>query len=227
MFFSKIVFNPYTSANHSYWNSFADEYATHQMIWMLFSTAPDMKRDFLYRKDMEQKCPVIYAVSPLPPRDSSTLWDINTKVYAPVIRQGQTFSFILRANPVVSKRDQNDKQHRHDVVMNAKKRIAIESDGEPPSMSDIIRDAGLEWLRKKASSNGFDFEYGNVLVEGYRQNKFCKPNTDQRVSISTIDYAGLLTVTDAEAFINALFYGIGPAKSFGCGMVMIKRMSGA
>lgn len=227
MFFSKIVFNPSASANHSYWNSFADEYATHQMIWMLFSTAPDMKRDFLYRKDMEQKCPVIYAVSPLPPRDSSTLWNINTKVYAPVIRQGQTFSFLLRANPVVSKRDQNDKQHRHDVVMDAKKRITIEPDREPPSMSDIIRDAGLAWLQKKANSHGFDFDYDDVRTEGYHQNKFCKPNNGQRVSISTLDFTGSLTVTDAETFIDSLFHGIGPAKSFGCGMLMIQRKSGA
>jgi CRISPR system Cascade subunit CasE len=59
-------------------------------------------------------------------------------------------------------------------------------------------------------------------VDGYIQHRFVKPKKKQMVQISTLDFTGLLTVTDPERFTTALFNGIGPAKGFGCGLMMVR-----
>ena len=41
---------------------------------------------------------------------------------------------------------------------------------------------------------------------------------------STLDFSGLLTVTAPEKFLSALYGGIGPAKGFGCGLLLVKRV---
>jgi len=44
-----------------------------------------------------------------------------------------------------------------------------------------------------------------------------------RITFSTLDFSGILGVTDPGQFRNTLFNGIGPAKGFGCGLMMVKR----
>jgi CRISPR system Cascade subunit CasE len=42
------------------------------------------------------------------------------------------------------------------------------------------------------------------------------------VRLSTLDFDGLLTVADPGRFGELLFSGLGPAKGFGCGLMLIK-----
>jgi CRISPR-associated protein Cas6/Cse3/CasE subtype I-E len=41
--------------------------------------------------------------------------------------------------------------------------------------------------------------------------------------MSTIDMAGQLLITDVDAFIPALYKGIGSAKGMGCGLLLVQR----
>ena len=41
---------------------------------------------------------------------------------------------------------------------------------------------------------------------------------------SALDFSGELTVIDPAAFIVALSKGIGPAKAFGCGLLLVRRI---
>jgi CRISPR system Cascade subunit CasE len=43
------------------------------------------------------------------------------------------------------------------------------------------------------------------------------------IRYSTIDFQGVLNVTDSEKFQAVLFKGIGKAKAFGCGLMLVKR----
>lgn len=224
MYFNRITLKPDAATNKSFWDIFSNDYAIHQIIWNLFSTTPDMKRDFIYRQEVMQKKPVFYAVSSSLPPAPSPLWNIESKEYAPIINEGQRLSFSLRANPIVSKRDQSDRQHRHDVIMDLKTRYRTGNEQVCSIPGDIVTEAGVAWLKKKAVQNGFEFNPLNVIVGGYQQRKFKKPKNSHRISISTLDYTGILTITDVEPFREALYKGIGPAKSFGCGMMMIKRL---
>jgi CRISPR system Cascade subunit CasE len=39
-----------------------------------------------------------------------------------------------------------------------------------------------------------------------------------------VTFEGLLRVTDGNAFVSLLKNGIGPAKAFGCGLMLVKTI---
>jgi len=41
---------------------------------------------------------------------------------------------------------------------------------------------------------------------------------------STVDFQGILTVTDPELFRKALYEGLGKSKAFGCGLMLVRRV---
>ncbi|WP_066977465.1 type I-E CRISPR-associated protein Cas6/Cse3/CasE [Methylomonas lenta] len=44
------------------------------------------------------------------------------------------------------------------------------------------------------------------------------------LGFSTLDFTGELQITDAEAFRQTLFTGLGRVKAFGCGLLLVKRI---
>jgi CRISPR system Cascade subunit CasE len=56
-----------------------------------------------------------------------------------------------------------------------------------------------------------------------KQNKPKKSDSTIEVKFSTLDIEGVLKIIDSVKFKNCLLYGIGPSKSFGCGLMLIKR----
>jgi CRISPR system Cascade subunit CasE len=110
------------------------------------------------------------------------------------------------------------KRVRHDVVMQLKKTLT-EAGREQYSQSELEQQAGAAWLEKKAEKNGFKLL--SVTAEGYQQHHFKK----RGIKISTLDFNGVLEVTDPGIFIQeALYKGIGPAKAFGCGLLSLARI---
>ena|ERR1039458_7472273 len=61
--------------------------------------------------------PTLYAVSQREPQDISELWEVHPNEYRPKLIAGQKLASTLRANPIRSKRDEDGKQHRHDVII--------------------------------------------------------------------------------------------------------------
>lgn len=224
MYMSRIRLKPEAAENRDFWRSFGGEYQTHNLIWSLFTDGPDRERDFLYRQELTGSVPTFYAVSERKPVNRGGMWLIESKEYAPVLREGQRLEFVLQANPVRTKRDENGRYHRHDVVMNAKKRLQEDllPASEMPSQQEIIQEAGFAWLASRSEKHGFSVLNGEVRADGYRQMRFYKKKGQRPIQISTIDFTGLLTVIEPEAFLHALLTGIGSAKGFGCGMMMIR-----
>lgn len=174
-------------------------------------------RSFIYRHDDVQSLPCFYAVSHTAPCDVDGIWKIATKPYAPKIQSQQQFSFILRVNPRVAKFDiQKNKRYDCDVIMDAYKKSGLGSEAKPA----LIQQTGREWLEQRAKKHGFIVK--NVVVEAYQQHCLYKKNHNN-IRFSTVDYRGCLQVVDAELFLRVLFQGIGAAKGFGCGLLMIKR----
>lgn len=228
---SRASLKPESVVNKDFWKlsmDLGDNYRIHRAIWSLFAKDPEKKRDFLYRQDEKNGLPSFYIVSEDAPENNSDLWDIESKKYTPSLFSGQKLVFSLRANPIVTRWDEDENgkphQHRHDVVMDAKTRMAKE--GVPkdrrPQVTEIVQKVGVEWLKKKGEKNGFEVSEGQVVATGYCSNRFYKPKGKHNVNISTIDFSGILTVTDPETLIGALYTGIGPAKSFGCGLMLVR-----
>lgn len=225
MYFSRITLRGNARQSSDFWRVFQSPYTLHQSIWKIFSDHADRRRDFLYRLDKDRQSPLIYAISTRVPTQSRDIWNIESKSYTPQIKAGSQLSFMLRVNPVVSKRDINNKQHRHDVVMDLKKRLKEQKipPEEMPTITAIAQETGWGWLAARSESNGFSVRQDQIRADGYRHECFVKKG-GRKISYSTLDFTGELTVTDSKLFLDTLYKGIGPVKAFGCGLMLIKRI---
>lgn len=198
-------------------------YQAHQLVWNLFADHPDRKRDFIYRHEAVNNWPTFYTVSKREPVDTAGLWEIMPKEYNPQIRKDQRLGFTLCVNPIRSRRDENGKQQRHDVVMEAK--LKLKKDGKSFDLPDIVQEIGLRWLEERSASHGFSISPKGVRVDGYQQHKLFKGKGNKSITFSTLDFNGILTVTNPDVFVEkCLFEGIGPAKGFGCGLMLVRRV---
>lgn len=225
MFFSRIRLHSRAASDPGFFARAADAYEAHSLVWDLFSDGPDRERDFLYRQESHEGLPAFFTLSERRPADRNGTWIVESKEYAPQLRTGQRLRFMLRANPTRAAWDpKTERHHRHDVVMAVKRRL---KEAEPdrarwPAEAELVQEAGLAWLAQRAERCGFTFTPGQVLADGYRQQVFKKHQVARPIQISTIDYTGTLTVTDPEVFLGALQAGIGPAKGFGCGLLLVR-----
>lgn len=225
MYFSRITLSATAGKTSGFWKIFQSPYTLHQSIWEMFSDHADRNRDFIYRLDNQGVRPVVYVVSSRLPKQDSEIWAVESKPYAPKIETGTRLSFMLRANPVVSRRDENNKQHRHDVVMDLKTGIKAKKlpKSEMPTMTAIVHEAGLNWLVERAEKNGFFVRPDDIRADGYRQERFTK-RKGRQIRYSTLDFSGQLSVTEPDIFLSKLIKGIGSAKGFGCGLMLVKRV---
>lgn len=227
MYFSRLTFNPLVNHQQLAQTLLQDTYREHQALWQLFACDPDADRDFLYRQVIEQGHIKYYILSKRIPIDQSGVWLLDTpKPYDPKLKTGQRLLFTLRANPVITVKTEEGKKLRHDVVMNAKKRIGFDqlSSAEKPSLQQLVQESCIPWLQARANGNGFAVESALVTVDGYQQHESYAKQQKRAVRYSTVDFQGILTVTDPEQFRSALFSGIGKAKAFGCGLLLVKRI---
>ena len=222
MYFSRISLQDDAQRTLDFWRVFQNPYILHQSIWKLFGDHADRKRDFLYRLEQNKSRPMIYAVSAREPSGTRDLWRVETKGYEPKINPGARLAFMLRANPIRAKRDEENKQHRHDVVMEAKTRQ--KEQGEKKLIPQIIQEEGLNWLSSRAEKCGFIVKPEDVRADGYQQHRFVKGKGGKQVSLSTLEFNGALTVADPKLFLETLYEGIGPAKGFGCGLMLVRRI---
>lgn len=205
-------------------------YADHQWLWNWFPAEEGAPRDFLFRQQETDGTLRYYVVSRRPPLEKMGAWHAKTRDYVPQLSAGDRLQFELRANPTV-RHGRDGKSKRHDVVMEAKKKLLVEhgvtrwadwTGVEKPSVEDVAQMACTAWLQRKAERMGFVPDPETLLIEGYQQHRE-KP--DRMLSFSTVDLTGQLTVTDPEAFNLALLNGVGSAKAFGCGLLLVRRLS--
>ena len=230
MYLSRAVPHQEAWKNPQLISQFKSSYAVHQAVWSLFLGDENKTRDFLYRYDMHNGCPVIYIVSEEKPVSQHGLWVVDTKEYNPCISKGDRFYFSVRVNPVVTKSYVDDKtgkevHKRHDVIMNRK--FHNRELGVHESNNEILSDEGFAWLSSRGEKHGFTVSPSSLMVSCYEKRVFEKstPQGKKReVVLGTLDMEGVLEVTDAEVFCQMLFAGLGPAKGFGCGLMLIKRV---
>ncbi len=90
-------------------------------------------------------------------------------------------------------------------------------------------DAALEhWLVKKGERNGFrlarDVKRDRLRIQAAAYCWQAISKKGRKAGFSSVDFDGILEVTNPEDFSTALFNGIGPAKAFGCGLMMVRRV---
>ena len=223
MFFSRITLPGESRHSPEMLSIFRSPYSLHQSVWKLFADHQDRKRDFLYRVDKQGIKPVIYTVSLREP-EQTDFWQVESKEYAPKLQSGTGLAFMLRVNPIVSRKNASGKQCRHDVVMDMKTEFRKkELRADIPSTAYLSQQAGWNWLSCRAEQYGFTVEQEQVRADSYTRSKFTRKG-GRRIQFSTLDFSGSLMVSDPVLFNQALFAGIGPAKGFGCGLMLVRRL---
>jgi CRISPR system Cascade subunit CasE len=213
-------------------------YSDHQFLWHFFGAPQGTRRDFLFRRFEPQgirQQALFYCLSTRPATAPHPAWRVETREYAPQIQAGERLMFDLRANPTsVHKRD--GKAFRDDVVMDAKRRIAAEHSvgrwSDVPAMHrpllyDVAQAAVREWLDGRQSHNGFAGRHGfrvldDLRVDAYRQHRIGRGEA-AAISLSTVDLSGTLEVIDPALLAHGLLEGMGRAKAFGCGLMLVRR----
>jgi len=96
------------------------------------------------------------------------------------------------------------------------------------SIKAIVDDALEKWMIKQGERHGFslakdDNNQYKLQNSAYRWHSI-KPEKGIKSGFSSVDFLGDLEITDVEKLTKALFVGIGPAKAFGCGLMLVRRM---
>jgi len=158
---------------------------------------------------------------------------------------GMKLAFDTRVNPVVREKVErknlkewgDNRQARglplkgatklrkyHDVIMNAKKAASKEGITDKTLQDRKAEEAVVEWFEDIGKTKGFVLtEQSSLETSGYRQESLRKVR-NKTIKFSSVDLSGTIIVTDPKLFLELLYSGLGHARSFGCGMMMVRRL---
>lgn len=185
------------------------EYVMHQWLWSLFPG--QQQRQFLYRREELQGAFRFFVLSLEAPAQSD-IFSVETRAFMPDVAAGQRLCFSLRANPTICKAGK-----RHDLLMEAKYRLRGQV--ESADIWSHQQQVAQEWLARQGEQSGFGLV--QINVDAYRQQMIRKEKSCV-IQFSSVDYSGVLTVTDSSRFLHQLALGYGKSRAFGCGLMLIK-----
>lgn len=229
MYLSRIRLTPESLAmiHHRQRRSNGDLFWEHQMIWDLFDSQPEQKRDFLYRReDSGHGLPFYYLLSARRPVNNPIAAEIQTRDYQPDMYPDDQLQFSLRVNAVVTRKvdDHSKRRIRRDIIearVEHYKQL-IEDPKQRPSPAVIHQDAGEDWMKKQGARLGF--ELNDLRVENHQFHSIRKPGDRNIRRFTSLDLHGRISVFDVDRFRDALMQGLGRAKAYGCGLLLVRRV---
>jgi CRISPR system Cascade subunit CasE len=184
-----------------------DNYALHQLLWQCFPGEPDRRRDFLTRVDVLEGAYRLWVLSPSRPccPDWCPAGGFEVKEIATAFLSHRYYAFDLRANPTKCLVQRNDKGER----LRRGKRV-------PLIRPDELRD----WIDRKGQAGGFrivgerSLEIGPVVKNHFRSREHAAYH-------GGVQFRGVLEVTDQMEFVRTYYSGVGSAKGFGFGLLLL------
>jgi CRISPR system Cascade subunit CasE len=198
--------------------------AAHRLVWSLMPADAGATRDFLWREEGPGRFMLLAARAPTP----SALFDVESRPFQPVLAAGDRLHFVLRANPTVARRVAGQRGKREDVVMHALHALPGKRQGgrDVARPEKIVRE-GTAWLLRLGQRQGFAPDPARLAVDGYNILQISRAGGAPPIRLATLDYQGVLTVTDPAAFLAGLSGGFGRGRAFGCGLMLIRRAGGS
>jgi CRISPR system Cascade subunit CasE len=198
--------------------------AAHRLVWSLMSDEPDRIRDFLWR---EEKPGAFLILAPRSAAADGSLFDVESKPWEPRLRAGDRLGFMLRANPTVARGsstrvpgERGVRGKRHDVVMDALRDVA--PGARAAHRPDAIIAAGRQWLIQQGARGGFVPRDDSLRIDGYDTVRISRTG-GKPVEFGWLDFEGVIEVTDPAALLAAVLTGLGRARAFGCGLMLLRR----
>jgi CRISPR system Cascade subunit CasE len=171
-----------------------DSYDWHQRIWDLFVGQDGKRRDFLFRVDRLEEAFRVMVLSRSQPTKPD--WCREGCFKAKTVQASyfghERYQFSLLANPTKKL---------------GGKRLALSAD-------DL-----LIWMERKAATGGFIVETATLQIIPRGREYFRKNGI--RGAHKSVEFRGVLTVTDPEQFKSSVTQGIGSAKAFGFGLLLL------
>ena len=184
-----------------------DVYDWHQRAWECFPDRDGQPRDFLTRLDRKAERFQLLLVSP---RESvRPTWCPAACWHGPKSIPESYFSRI---------------RYRFQLCANPTKKVAVQNpDGTFKKNSRRVplstREALIAWIKRKGEQGGFSVAEDSLRTIP-RGREYFQTN-GQRGLHSAVEFQGVLTVTDSRKFSEVFTRGIGPAKAFGFGLLVI------
>lgn len=183
-------------------------YEWHRALWSLF---PDMERGatspFLYAMEsinLVSGAQVLMQSSVEPVTDSNIARVLATKPFPGCFQSGQRLGFQLLANPTKCISDKHDKLNKKNQ---GKCRVPL-----------IKEEEQAAWLQRKFEDA---VNVGELNIRNEPPRYFRKGNRAGKIAPVLFD--GTFEVFDVEKMNGIWRNGIGPAKAFGCGLLMVRR----
>lgn len=225
----------------------ADNYAWHEKLWECFPGVPDKKRTeigFITRIDPLEgafRLWVLAKKKPVRPRWCSADGFSLNKIKSSFLSH-RYYAFDLRANPVktIVRRGPNG-ETLYQRAANGE--IKLRVDGKPKRVQGnrvpLVKQEELRaWLFRKAEVRCKDKDTKEDVSGGFRiveekpleispmvESYFCKVNKKggkkQVAFHGGVQFRGTLEVTDPEKFKETYQCGIGGAKGFGFGLLLL------
>lgn len=173
----------------------SDAYAWHQTIWKSFPDRDGERRRFLFRVDDVGRHFRLLLLSEFPP-EGIALGQWHSKTVAPSFLTHRFYRFQIKANPTMRRASD-------------RRRIGIYSEEKLN-----------QWIENKARQNGFEIETNTLIIGAPLDEVFVRNRV--RGKHVSVDFQGVLQVTENEKIKFAFENGIGSAKSFGYGMLMLQ-----
>ncbi len=202
-----------------------DSYAWHKKLWDCYPDSPESKRNFLTRIDFLESMFRAWLLGPGKPVRPE--WcppeGFSAREIAPTFLSHRFYAFDLKANPVktiVQRGPNGETLFGPNGKRMHGKRVPL-----------VKPDALREWLIRKAETRCMD-KNGLKIPGGFRvlENRPLEisPVTESHFRKQGVSgchvgvrFRGILEVTHAEHFMKTYCSGIGSAKGFGFGLVLL------
>ncbi len=198
------------------WEFVRNPYDFHRQLWRTFPGEPketrsngeEARQGFLFRieANLTGRPARLLVQSRREPEAASGMAVMGTREFHPQPVSGQRLAFLLTANPVRTITD-----NQRDIKPNKR----WEKCRVP-----LIREVDQrDWLSRKLA-DAAEIVAANVLP--HAPMYFRKGNHSGK--LMTITFDGVLRVNDPTRLTELLEQGVGPAKGFGCGLLLVRRL---
>ena len=199
-----------------------DIYTWHKMLWQCYPNAPDRTRTdigFLTRIDQLEGAYRFWIMArekparpPWCPSEGFAVKEISSAF----LSHGQ-YAFDLKVNPVKAKvqREGGKPLYKANGKRKSGKRVPLTKKEEL-----------MQWLFRKAEKGGFriaDTECLEIspMVESHFRKKDKTYNKEYAAYHGGVQFRGILEVTDQRSFEETYYAGVGSAKGFGFGLLLL------
>lgn len=187
-----------------------DTYDWHRRVWQAFGGRDGQARDFLVRVDRKEEAYRVLILSRSVPEkpDWCPTDCFGTRIIPDTYFAHPRYRFSLLANPTRKVRSNGAGERTKNG-----RRLPI-----------VRRDELLAWLSRKADNGGFSIRPESIRTLPRGREYFRRDGTSHGTH-TAVEFLGELAVTDPASFRSTVAAGIGSAKAFGFGLLVLAPLS--